>query len=200
MIKLYGSGQSRSFRALWALEEAQVAFEYVEVTRDLLASEAYLSLNPQSKIPTLVDDDLVLTESAAIVSYAAACSEHVLVPADSRARAQFDDMCYFIMTDFEQPLWTIGKHRFALPEEHRREVVLETARWEFAKSQDALLQRMSDRRFAVGDQFTMADVLLAQTLNWALRFEMDVDGSLVEYKDRQYERDACKASLQRIGA
>lgn len=200
MIKLYGSGQSRSFRALWALEEAQVAFEYVEVTRDMLATETYLNLNPQGKIPTLVDDDLVLTESAAIVSYAASCSDHELVPEDRHARAQYDDMCYFVMTDFEQPLWTIGKHRFALPEEHRREAVIDTARWEFAKSQDALLQRMANHNFAVGDQFSMADVLLAQTLNWALRFEMDVDSTLVAYRDRQYERAACEASLKKIGA
>ena len=110
MIKLYGSGQSRSFRALWALEEAGLDFEYVEVTREILGSADYKAMNPQSKIPTLVDGSLVLTESAAIVNYAASLSIQSLIPADATARAEYDDLCYFVMTDFEQPLWTKGKH------------------------------------------------------------------------------------------
>jgi len=198
MIKLYGGGQSRSFRALWALEEAGLDFEYVEVTRELLGSADYKAINPQSKIPTLVDGSLVLTESAAIVNYAASLSSHSLIPADTAARAEYDDLCYFVMTDFEQPLWTMGKHRFALPEEQRKETVLDTAVWEFAKSQTALQQRMGNREFAVGEQFSMADVLLSQTLNWAQRFEMDVAPELLAYKDRHYERAACVASLKRV--
>ena len=39
MIKLYGRGQSRSFRALWALEEAGLDYEYVEVTQDIIDLE-----------------------------------------------------------------------------------------------------------------------------------------------------------------
>jgi len=176
MIKLYGGGQSRSFRALWALEEAGLDFEYVEVTRELLGSADYKAINPQSKIPTLVDGSLVLTESAAIVNYAASLSSHSLIPADTAARAEYDD----------------------LSEEQRKETVLDTAVWEFAKSQTALQQRMGNREFAVGEQFSMADVLLSQTLNWAQRFEMDVAPELLAYKDRHYERAACVASLKRV--
>lgn len=198
MIKLYGSGHSRSFRALWALEEAGLDFEYIAVTPDLLASADYKALNAQSKIPTLVDGSLVLTESAAIVNYAASLSAQTLVPESHAARAEYDDFCYFVMTDFEQPLWTKGKHAFVLPEEQRKTEVIETATWEFAKSQTALQQRMGKREFAVGEQFSMADVLLAQTLNWAQRFEMDVAPELLAYKDRHYEREACVASLKQI--
>jgi len=189
MIKLYGSGHSRSFRALWALEEAGLDFEYIAVTPDLLASADYKALNAQSKIPTLVDGSLVLTESAAIVNYAASLSAQTLVPESHAARAEYDDFCYFVMTDFEQPLWTKGKHAFVLPEEQRKAEVIETATWEFAKSQTALQQRK---------QFSMADVLLAQTLNWAQRFEMDVAPELLAYKDRHYGRAACVASLKQI--
>ena len=198
MIKLYGSGQSRSFRALWALEEAGLEYEYIGVTKEILASADYKALNSQSKIPTLVDGSLVLTESAAIVNYAAALSKRTLVPADAGARAEYDDLCYFVMTDFEQPLWTKGKHSFVLPEEQRQEAVIETAVWEFAKSQTALQQRIGSKEFAVGEQFSMADVLLSQTLNWAQRFEMDVAPELLAYKDRHYERPACVASLEKV--
>ena len=33
-MKLYGMGQSRSFRALWALEESGLEYEYIPVTFD----------------------------------------------------------------------------------------------------------------------------------------------------------------------
>ena len=198
MINLYGRGQSRSFRALWALEEAKLPFEYTTVTAEMVAATDYKALNFQRKIPTLVDGDLVLTESAAIINYVAAKSAVSLIPNDVALRAQYDDLCYFVMTDFEQPLWTIGKHRFALPEEQRCEAVVKTAVWEFAKSQRALMQRMAGRTYAVGEQFSMADVLLGQTIGWARRFEMDVEKELVAYQELHYARPACVASLEKV--
>jgi glutathione S-transferase len=195
LIKLFGRGQSRSFRALWALNEVDLAFDYVEVTNELRESAQYLELNTQGKVPTLTDGHLTLTESAAIVNYVGAMAGSELVPSSTEARALYDDICYFIMTDLEQPLWTIGKHRFALPEAQRHDIVIETATWEFAKSQRALQQHLGDREFAVGDSFTMADVLLAHTLNWAIRFDLPIDQNLAQYKDRQYARSGCVASL-----
>ncbi|MDQ3103439.1 MAG: glutathione S-transferase, partial [Actinomycetota bacterium] len=51
-----------------ALAEIGVPYELVRVERDAEGhpSDAYLSLNPWGKIPTLEDGDLVLSESAAI--------------------------------------------------------------------------------------------------------------------------------------
>ena len=100
----------------------------------------------------------------------------------------------------EQPLWNIGKHRFALPEEHRNEVMLATAKFEFEKAQLALENKWQQRDFAVGGTFTMADVLLAHTLNWADRFKMSVKPSFFEYRDQMYQRSACQESLRQIGA
>lgn len=200
MLQLFGRGQSRSFRALWALHEAAVAFDYVEVDAEMAASAMYLALNPQGKVPTLTDGTLTLTESAAMVNYAATLGGTALVPVDARARAAYDDLCYFVMTDFEQPLWTIGKHRFALPEAQRKEAILDTAAWEFQKSQTALLTRLGGRTHAVGEAFTMADVLLAHTINWAERFQMTVDPELLAYRDHHYGRAACVASLAAVGA
>ena len=60
---LFGRGQSRSFRCLWALNEAEVAFEYIDVTLDT-APANYADLNFQGKVPALVDAEMCLTESA----------------------------------------------------------------------------------------------------------------------------------------
>jgi glutathione S-transferase len=90
-MKLYGFGPTRSLRALWGLKELDADFEFIPV--DLLAGEHkrpdFLRLNPAGKVPVLVDGDLIIPESAAIVLYLAdKFREKGLLPADLRQRAQ----------------------------------------------------------------------------------------------------------------
>ncbi|WP_158527362.1 glutathione S-transferase family protein [Pelagibaculum spongiae] len=207
MITLYGSGQSRSFRALWALEEAAVEYQYQEVK--IGSSDAggtrhpeYLKINCQGKAPTLVDGALILTESAAMVNYIAALApEKQLMPINNpAAKARYDDFCFFMMSDLEQPLWSKGKHKFVLPEEHRLDGMFETAKWEFKRSLAALDNFIQDQPFVLGEQFSCADILLAQTLNWAERFEFELPEKLLKYRDRMYQREACIKALEIVNA
>ncbi|NQZ33828.1 MAG: glutathione S-transferase family protein [Oceanospirillaceae bacterium] len=204
-MKLYGMGVSRSFRALWAAQEAGVELDYIIVAfgstdKGGAQSNDYKQLNYQGKVPTLVDGDLVLTESAAVINYLAnKAPQQNLIPKDGTSdRAKYDQMCYFIVTELEQPLWSKGKHKFALPEQYRvPDLIDRTLAFEFAKAQSTLLGLKSTSEFAVGDHFTMADVLLTQTLNWAQRFEFEIDASLLDYKERMMQREAYSAAMQR---
>ena len=204
MITLYGSGQSRSFRALWALEESGLPFEYMH-TRighpDPEGSQhpSYLKLNAQGKVPTLIDDSLQLTESAAIMNYIAALvPDQQLIPNQSIAqRAKYDEFSYFVLTDLEQPLWTKGKHSFVLPENQRVSDVLETAKWEFKRSLKALDQFVEGKDFVFNDRFSFADILLAHTFNWADRFEFELADHHIAYRDRLYQRPACLKALDK---
>src|SRR4029078_3243269 len=68
MLQLYGNPRSRAIRCLWMLEETGQPYQLVDKStraEDLQASE-YLHLNPNARIPTLVDGDVVLWESMAI--------------------------------------------------------------------------------------------------------------------------------------
>jgi len=204
-MKLYGLGKSRSFRALWALEEAGLEYEYISIKfgsseKNGAASEEYRSLNSQGKVPTLVDGELVITESGAILNYIAANSPklHLLPSNDLKRRAKYDEMCFFVLTELEQGLWTNGKHRFALPEEQRVSDILPTATWEFNKAIKTLQTRFDGDEFVLGDEFTMADVLLAQTLDWAERFEFEVPDNLLSYKNKMYYRKGCKKALEKL--
>lgn len=206
-MKIYGIGPSRSFRVLWAAEEAGVDYEYLELKfgsseEGGARSAPYMGLNSQGKVPTLVDGDLTITESGAILNYLAHQNSGLgLIPKDgSNARAKYDEMCCFILTDLEQPLWTTGKHRFALPEEYRFSEIFKTTAWEFKKSQKALKALMGDSMFALGEQFTMADVLLGHTINWAERFKFEVDEDLLAYKARMVERPSYIKAMAKLDA
>ena len=206
-ITLYGSGRSRSFRVLWALEEVGVDYEYVDIdfadkSEDGPFGKLYLGLNSQGKVPTLVDGELVLTESAAIVTYLASKAEHLqLKPSDGTAlRAKYDEICFFILCELEQPLWTKGKHKFALPKEYRTpQILTTTVTFEFEKAQSALLQLLQGCEYAVGDQFTMADILLAQTIGWASQFDFNVCDKLIDYREKMILRPAYTRATQKLG-
>ena len=196
---LYGKGQSRSFRVLWALEEVNLPFEYKEIdigrggANGSLGKE-YKMLNIQGKVPSLVDGELVITESAAILNYIGGKNpEAGLIPLNDLVfRTLYDQICFFVLSELEQPLWTRGKHKFAIPEEHRVPAILETAKWEFRKALGALDSYLKGKDFVVENRFSMADILVAHTLNWAERFKFEVPQEYLAYRDKMYDRPACK--------
>lgn len=73
MIKIYGSNQSSAARVYWMCKEANIPYEYVSV--DFAAAQHkspdFLKLNPNGKIPAVVDGDYVIWESSAINVYLA---------------------------------------------------------------------------------------------------------------------------------
>src|SRR5215471_14916790 len=111
-MKLFEFGPTRSIRARWTLQELGVPFE--AVTINLLSGEhrspAFLEINPAGKLPVLVDGDMVLTESIAIVLYLAEkYPDKGLIPTDVRERAQIMRWLLFTTTELEQPLWRISR-------------------------------------------------------------------------------------------
>ena len=200
-MKLYGCPNTRSLRAAWALEEAGAKYEYVFV--DLFKGAArtpeFLALNPGGKLPVLVDDKLKLTESAAIIAYAGErFPASKLVPGDATARANCLRWMFFATTELEQPLWTIAKHRFALPKDKRVAGIEETARWEFAVAASLVDDALAGRAYICGDAFTGADILLVHTLMWARSAKVAfASARLAAYVERLTARPAFTRARQR---
>ena len=85
---LYGTAGSRAFRSIWAAEEINLAYEHVPTSfRGDNQAEAYLRINPNGRIPALVDGDLTLFESMAINLYLAKhYGQHLIPDADGGKR------------------------------------------------------------------------------------------------------------------
>src|SRR5437660_6688194 len=73
MINLYWSPRSRSFTALWLMEETGQPYERVltDISTGAQKRIEYLAINPMGKVPALKDGDATLAESAAICAYVA---------------------------------------------------------------------------------------------------------------------------------
>jgi glutathione S-transferase len=191
-MKLYGFGPTRSLRALWGLKELDADFEFIPV--DLLAGEHkrpdFLRLNPAGKVPVLVDGDLIIPESAAIVLYLAdKFREKGLLPPDLRQRAQAYRWIMFAVTELEQPLWRISKHTALYPEDKRLPADIALAREEFLAMAAVLDSHLEGRRFIAGDRITAADCVTAYLIDWANEFQLiDNFVQLRDYLERMYAR------------
>jgi glutathione S-transferase len=191
-MKLYEFGPTRSIRARWTLQELGVDFEPIRV--NLLAGEhqrpEFLKINPAGKIPALVDGDLVLTESVAIVLYLAdKYSNKGLIPTDLKERAQVNRWLLFAATELEQPLWRISRHTVLYPEDQRLPGDVILASQEFKAMAAVLEEHMQRRQFVVGDSVTVADFVMAYTLDWGNEDKL-LDGFpwLLAYMKRMYAR------------
>src|SRR6201985_3199292 len=73
MMQLYWSPRSRSFTALWLMEETGQPYERVltDISTGAQKKDEYLAINPMGKGPALKDGDATLAEAAAICAYVA---------------------------------------------------------------------------------------------------------------------------------
>ncbi|WP_394833040.1 glutathione S-transferase family protein [Pendulispora rubella] len=194
MLKLYGFAPTRSIRVLWMLRELGLEFEYVNV--DLRCGEArrpnFLEVNPAAKVPVLADGDFVLTESVAIVLYLAEkYPEKGLLPADLRERSEVLRWMLFTATELEQPLWRIVKHNTLYSPEKRIPAEIGNASDDFKDMAAVLEKHMANRQFVAGSKVTVADFVLAYTLDWANEAKLlETFPRLREYMSRMYARPA----------
>jgi len=204
-MKLYGYRNGRTLRAAWALEEVGAQYEYVEI--DLKRGEGqepkFLEMNPAGKVPVLDDGGTIITESAAICMHIAEKYPHsrLLPPVGTLERSQCYKWTSYIITELDTPLWTIAKHRFALPRERRVPAVIETAGWEFRTAVKVLAKGLGDRHYLVGDCLTVADIIAGHTLSWAKSARLPLGSDQLDrYLERLLARDAVTRARERTQA
>ncbi|XXY52019.1 glutathione S-transferase family protein [Sorangium sp. So ce269] len=191
-MKLYEFAPTRSIRVRWVLQELGVEFESITVNLGAGGNRSpeFLEINPAGKVPALVDGDLVLTESVAIALYLAEkYPDKGLLPADLQQRAQVYRWLLFAATELEQPLWRIARHTFLYPEDQRLPAEVALAGNDFKAMAEVLEKHMQQRQFVVGDGLTVADIVMAYTLDWAKEARL-LDGfpQLMAYMERMYAR------------
>ena len=117
---LYGTSASRALRALWGIEETGIAFTHVPTTYgpDSKAAE-YLAVNPNGRIPALVDGDLTLFESMAINLYLAKHYGGALYPANPADEARAWQWSVWAISEIEPLQMQIVVQKLFTPEEKR---------------------------------------------------------------------------------
>jgi glutathione S-transferase len=191
-LVLHEFAGTRSTRDRWVLQEIGAPFEAVKV--DLSKGEhrkpEFLAINPCGKLPALVDDGVVITESAAIALYLAEkYPRSALLPSSPEERAQLYRWLFFTVTEIEQPLWRMTKHRALYPEALRIPADIELAKRDLAPMLAVLEKHMQGREYVAGSAVSVADFMLAYTLDWANELKLLAENpTLVAYMERMYQR------------
>ncbi|BAM89756.1 putative glutathione S-transferase [Bradyrhizobium oligotrophicum S58] len=151
-------------KVLWCLAELDVAFARIDAGMQFGRNgEAdYLAMNPNGRIPTLVDGDFVLWESNAIMRYLCLAhgGETPLYPAMPRHRAAVErwlDWTLSTVQPIERPLfWGLVR----TPPEQRDMIALQKAADDAAAMWRILDAHLAARLYVEAERFTLADIAL----------------------------------------
>jgi glutathione S-transferase len=162
------------------LEEMGEPSQLIEKTTraDDLQSAEYLRLNPNARIPTLVDGDLVLWESMAINLYLAQKYDgpmHCVSPEVLGLAAQWS---FWAMLEMEGLLLDLMQHRAVLPEFARDASYAERDELLLRKPLEVLDNDLTARGHLAGDSFTVADLNVASILVWGKMGRLDLSAHL----------------------
>ncbi len=104
-MKVYGVPQSRAARTLWMVEECGVPYEHVAThfAKDT-KSDAFKAINPNSRVPVIDDDGVIVWESMAINLYLAKKYGGDLAPKNPAEEAHATQWSFWVMTEIEKPL------------------------------------------------------------------------------------------------
>ena len=187
MYKLYGSPKNRAGRIMWMLEELGAEYEIIAAAPH---SDEINAVNPTGKLPALVDGDVAVFDSTAIMMYLADKHGKMTYPVGSPERARLMSILCFAIDAVEQPLWTMAKHAFVLPEDVRLgEAIHPACHAEWSKAMVALEKIIGDGPFAMGEDFTIADVTLGHLGGWGKASGMPAPpASVAAYMDRVRSR------------
>ncbi|MFD1340902.1 glutathione S-transferase family protein [Litorisediminicola beolgyonensis] len=163
-LTVIGTRMSRTFRVLWMLEELGLDYTHTPAAP---RSDTVRDVNPQGKIPVLVEDGFVLRDSTAILTYLADKHGALTFPAGSPERAQQDALTFRILDEIDALLWTAARHSFILPEEMRVPEVKESLKSEFACNLQGLSEEI-EGPFLMGETLTIPDLILCHCGGWAM--------------------------------
>jgi len=174
--------------------QSPIEYAHVNLGRGEHKTPGYLALNPNGKVPTLVDGTRVLWESTAIMCHLAARSDSELWPQDDR---QIDvmrwlswDLAQFYRAGGTLYFEHIIKARFGLGDVDPAATRQATQEWR--RLATILDTHLHDRRWLVGDSVTVADFAVAGFLPYAERAHIPLDEfpAVRRWHDRLNEIDA----------
>jgi glutathione S-transferase len=196
LLKLYGIARSRGFRNIWALEEAGIPYEHVQVGFDggemSVSAPWFAAINPAKRIPVIEDDGLVLTESLAINLYIAKTYAPAIYPSDRISEAKVLQWTLFAATELERPFGLYVYNTYLYPPEKRSAEAAAAALAEVMPRLQILDAALASTGHVVGNGFTVADLNIGGVLytGWSNGFDFSSTPNVAAWLERCYERPA----------
>ena len=178
MLRVLGRATSGNVqKVIWLLEELGTPYKREDYGRQFNNTQdaTYLKLNPNGKVPTLVDGDTVVWESNTILRYI--CNKqgsNGFYPTDAAARSEVDRWLDWQLASLNNPY--LGIFREAKkPAAERAPSWAQDAK-EMKAQLDILEGGMRGRPWIAGNAMTIADICLGPIVHRCLDFPVDLPG------------------------
>ncbi|WP_022729731.1 glutathione S-transferase family protein [Fodinicurvata sediminis] len=163
-MELFWAPRTRSFYALWALEETGLPHEKVLI--DIWSGQQdgadYRAINPMGKVPALRDGEVAVTEAPAICAYLAdkVPESGLALPLEDARRGAYYRWLFFAASCIEAAYF---EKMSGLEIDARR------AGWgSFEKVFTTLARELESREWIAAERFTMADLMIAGGLKYGM--------------------------------
>ena len=167
MITLYGAPASRAHRVMWMLKELEINFDHVptDFLRGGTREEKFLQINPNGRVPVLVDNGRAIFESMAINLYLARKAASSLAPADLWEEGQATQWSFWAVTEVEKPLLLAACNRMLFAEHERSSLELDQMLTRLHRPFAVLDAHLSKYPYVLGGRFTVADLNIAAMMS-----------------------------------
>jgi glutathione S-transferase len=199
MIDLYTAPTPNGWKASVTLEELELPYEthFVNLANNEQKEESYLRLNPNGRIPTIVDrdeGDFAVFESGAIMVYLAEKTGRLL-PADRKGRSRVLQWVMFQMGGIGPMMGQANVFFRYFPE--KIQPAIDRYQNECRRLFEVLNTRLGDSRW-LADDYSIADIAnwsWVRTYKWS---GVSVDGldHLQRWMTQMNERPACRRGVE----
>jgi len=203
MMTIFGEG--RGFRVVWLLEEMGLPYKLrsVDLVNGVENDPEFLSINPGGFIPALVDGDVTMVESIAIMEYLLARygdkskSQTPLAPAPNDPNfGLYQQFLHLGEAGLGANIQVVVVSGFVAPQSERDNWGARWALGQFNNRMKLVKRQLARTSYLAGDAFTAADISVTYTLNLAIRRGgIVLDDMEKAYMARTTGRDAYKRAL-----
>ena len=217
MLVVHHLNNSRSQRILWLLEELGVPYEVKRYERDaktMLAPPSLLAIHPLGKSPVIVDDDVTVAESGAIVEYLVGKygNGRLLPPAGTAQRLRYTYWLHYAEGSAMTPLllklvfdrvatnpapWPVSAIARRIAATVTDAFIAPNLKRHF----DYIEAELNSHTWFAGEEFTAADIQMSFPLEIAVpRAGLSASRpKSIAFLERIRARDAYKRALERGG-
>jgi glutathione S-transferase len=203
MLTIWGRANSVNVhKVLWCCEELDLPYERIDAGLHFgrNAEADYLAMNPNGRVPTLVDGDFVLWESNSIIRYL--CMQYApastLYPSDPKQRASVDRWLDWALTTLQPAEVSIFWGYVRTPAAQRDLAALRTAALKVADVWRVVDAQLEGRDFLETDCFTLADIVLAAyARRWYGIEDENLERPVLPNVQRWYGAVSTRAGFQR---
>jgi glutathione S-transferase len=200
MLKIYGSPQSSAGRCFFALMEAGVEFETKRINfkEKEHKSAEFLEINPNGKVPVLVDGETVVWESMAINYYICDQYKPELLGADAKERAHVQQWSIWGLGDLQAPFVEMLIEKFFVPAEKKNPEVNTNCMLKLDPLLKMLDSHLQQNDYLTGKNFTLAELNVVSVLDIAGHIGVSLSdfSNIGAWLDRCHQRDSYQKYLK----